>query len=107
MSIFSPLIEMFTYFALFSAAGYIFTALCPTLHLSHSFAYDGMHIDPAPEEQEIPVIEEPEDPEPELQQEEYPQAAPDFTAEEANPSEEGRQAHMIPSKNMNFVTHMH
>ncbi|WVZ90710.1 hypothetical protein U9M48_036989, partial [Paspalum notatum var. saurae] len=43
---------------------------------------------PAPEEQEIPVIEEPEDPEPKLQQEEYPQAAPDFTAEEANPSEE-------------------
>ncbi|WVZ53923.1 hypothetical protein U9M48_004809 [Paspalum notatum var. saurae] len=51
-----------------------------------------MHIDPAPEEQEIPVIEEPEDPEPELQQEEYPQAAPDFTAEEANPSEEGDRA---------------
>ena len=57
-----------------------------------SFHTLGMHIDPAPEEQEIPVIEEPEDPEPELQQEEHPQAAPDFTAEEANPSEEGRQA---------------
>ncbi|WVZ50286.1 hypothetical protein U9M48_001555 [Paspalum notatum var. saurae] len=48
-----------------------------------------MHIDPAPEEQEIPVIEEPEDPEPELQQEEYPQAAPDFTADDTDPSEEG------------------
>ena len=68
-----------------------------------------IHIDHVNEEQtqEQPLVEEPEDPEPELQQEEYPQAAPDFTAEEANPSEEGRQAHMIPSKNMNFVTHMH
>ena len=63
-----------------------------------SFHTLGMHIDPAPEEQEIPVIEEPEDPEPELQQEEHPQAAPDFTAEEANPSEEGRQALHSPSK---------
>jgi len=57
-----------------------------------------MHIDPVPEEQESPVIEEPEDPEPELQQEEHPQAAPDFAPEEANPSEEGRQALHSPSR---------
>ncbi|WVZ69984.1 hypothetical protein U9M48_018695, partial [Paspalum notatum var. saurae] len=51
---------------------------------------------PTPEEQEIPVIEEPEDPEPELQQEEHPRAAPDFTAEEANPSEEGMEFLFAP-----------
>ncbi|WVZ63447.1 hypothetical protein U9M48_013078, partial [Paspalum notatum var. saurae] len=36
---------------------------------------------------EQPLIEEPEDPEPDPQLEEYPQAAPDFASEEANPSE--------------------
>jgi hypothetical protein len=57
----------------------------------NSFAYDCMHIDPANQElqQEQPLIEEPEDEPP---QEEYQQAAPDLTTEEANPSEEGRQA---------------
>ncbi|WVZ97986.1 hypothetical protein U9M48_043481 [Paspalum notatum var. saurae] len=41
--------------------------------------------------QEQPLIEEPEDQEPDPQSEEYPQAAPDFASEEANPSEEGME----------------
>ncbi|WVZ49163.1 hypothetical protein U9M48_000540 [Paspalum notatum var. saurae] len=41
--------------------------------------------------QEQPLIEEPEDQEPDPQPEEYPQAAPDFASEEANPSEEGME----------------
>ena len=45
------------------------------------------------------MIEEPDDQEPEGQpQEEYPQATSDLTTEEANPSEEGRQDHANPSK---------
>ncbi|WVZ97987.1 hypothetical protein U9M48_043481 [Paspalum notatum var. saurae] len=47
--------------------------------------------------QEQPLIEEPEDQEPDPQSEEYPQAAPDFASEEANPSEEGRQDHILPA----------
>ncbi|WVZ93489.1 hypothetical protein U9M48_039464 [Paspalum notatum var. saurae] len=38
--------------------------------------------------QQLPLVEEPEDQEPvNPEQEEYPQAAPDFATEEANPSE--------------------
>ncbi|WVZ51821.1 hypothetical protein U9M48_002929 [Paspalum notatum var. saurae] len=50
-----------------------------------------MHIDTGNEEltQQPPLVEEPEDQEPvNPEQEEYPQAAPDFATEEANPSEE-------------------
>ena len=60
-----------------------------------------MHIDTGNEEltQQLPLVEEPEDQEPvNPKQEEYPQAAPDFATEEANPSEEGRQDHTLPSK---------
>ncbi|WVZ89946.1 hypothetical protein U9M48_036291, partial [Paspalum notatum var. saurae] len=45
--------------------------------------------------QEQPLIEEPEDQEPDPQPEEYPQAAPDFASEEANPSEEGVDWNLI------------
>ncbi|WVZ90043.1 hypothetical protein U9M48_036376 [Paspalum notatum var. saurae] len=45
--------------------------------------------------QEQPLIEEPEDQEPDSQPEEYPQAAPDFASEEANPSEEGVDWNLI------------
>ncbi|WVZ84220.1 hypothetical protein U9M48_031274 [Paspalum notatum var. saurae] len=61
------------------------------MHYVRSLHTLGMHIDPAPEEQEIPVIEEPRRPGTELQQEEYPQAAPDFTADDTDPSEEGME----------------
>ncbi|WVZ58101.1 hypothetical protein U9M48_008407 [Paspalum notatum var. saurae] len=56
-----------------------------------------MHIDHGIEEQtqEQPLIEEPEDQEPDPQPEEYPQAAPDFAFEEANPSEEGVDWNLI------------
>ncbi|WVZ76146.1 hypothetical protein U9M48_024144 [Paspalum notatum var. saurae] len=49
------------------------------------------HLDHGIEEQtqEQPLIEEPQDQEPDPQPKEYPQAAPDFASEEANPSEEG------------------
>ncbi|WVZ89424.1 hypothetical protein U9M48_035836 [Paspalum notatum var. saurae] len=45
------------------------------MHSLHSFAHDGMHIDPGVEEQtqEQPLIEEPEDPEPYPQQEDLRQ----------------------------------
>ena len=62
-----------------------------------------MHIDTGNEEltQQLPLVEEPEDQEPvNPEQEEYPPAAPDFATEEANPSEEGRQDHILPA---NFV----
>ncbi|WVZ97146.1 hypothetical protein U9M48_042701 [Paspalum notatum var. saurae] len=49
------------------------------------------------------MIEEPEDQEPDPQPEEYPQAAPDFASEEANPSEEGRQDHTLPANDLNTV----
>ncbi|WVZ77134.1 hypothetical protein U9M48_025034, partial [Paspalum notatum var. saurae] len=66
------------------------------IHRTH-FAYDGVHIDHGIEEQtpEQPLIEEPEDQEPDPQPEEYPQAAPDFASEEANPSEEGVDWNLI------------
>ena len=59
-----------------------------------------MHIDHGVEEQtqEQPLIEEPEDQEPDPQPEEYP-PAPDFASEKANPSEEGRQDHILPANN--------
>ncbi|WVZ83601.1 hypothetical protein U9M48_030732 [Paspalum notatum var. saurae] len=68
------------------------TALLHDIHRTH-FAYDGIRIDHGIEEQtpEQPLIEEPEDQEPDPQPEEYPQAAPDFASEEANPSEEGME----------------
>ncbi|WVZ81456.1 hypothetical protein U9M48_028831 [Paspalum notatum var. saurae] len=46
--------------------------------------------------QEQPLIEEPEDQEPDPQPEEYPQAAPDFASEKANPSEEGMEFLFVP-----------
>ncbi|WVZ85589.1 hypothetical protein U9M48_032498, partial [Paspalum notatum var. saurae] len=55
------------------------------IHRTH-FANDGIHIDHGIEEQtqEQPLIEEPEDQEPDPQPEEYPQAASDFASEKAN-----------------------
>ncbi|WVZ52739.1 hypothetical protein U9M48_003769 [Paspalum notatum var. saurae] len=62
------------------------------MHSLHSFAHDGMHIDPGVEEQtqEQPLIEEPEDPEPYPQQEDLQQAA-DSAPDDTNPSEEGME----------------
>ncbi|WVZ51673.1 hypothetical protein U9M48_002789 [Paspalum notatum var. saurae] len=59
------------------------------MHSLHSFAHDGMHIDPGVEEQtqEQPLIEEPEDPEPYPQQEDLQQAT-DSAPDDTNPSEE-------------------
>jgi hypothetical protein len=57
-----------------------------------------MHIDPAHEEQEQPVIEEPAEPEQNPEPEGPPQAA-DSAPEETDPSEEGRQAHILPANN--------
>jgi len=60
-----------------------------------------MHIDPASElpTQEQPLIEEPDDQEQESQpQEESSLPTSDFTVELADPTEEGRQDHTIPSK---------
>ena len=80
----------------------MFTAL--VLHCIHRthFAYDGMHIDQGIEEQtqEQPLIEKPEDQEPDPQPEEYPRATPDFASEEVNPSEEGRQDHTLLANNV-------
>ena len=93
---------MFTYFALFPL--WVICLLRSVLHCIHRthLAYDGIHIDHGIEEQtqEQPLIEEPEDQEPDLQPEEYPQAAPDFASEEANPSEQGRQDHILPANNV-------
>ncbi|WVZ61209.1 hypothetical protein U9M48_011120 [Paspalum notatum var. saurae] len=60
------------------------------MHSLHSFAHDGMHMDPGVEEQtqEQPLIEEPEDPEPYPQQEDLQQAA-DSAPDDTDPSEEG------------------
>ncbi|WVZ89578.1 hypothetical protein U9M48_035959 [Paspalum notatum var. saurae] len=61
----------------------------PTFAFAHLFAYDGIHIDHGIEEQtqEQPLIEEPEDPEPDPQQEGQQQAI-DSAPEETDPSEE-------------------
>ncbi|WVZ95416.1 hypothetical protein U9M48_041184 [Paspalum notatum var. saurae] len=58
------------------------------MHSLHSFAHDGMHIDPGVEERDAqPLIEEPEDPEPYPQQEDLRQAA-DSAPDDTDPSEE-------------------
>ena len=67
----------------------------------HSFAYDVVHIDLASElpTQEQPLIEEPDDQEQvSQQQEESSLPTSDLTIETADPTEEGRQDHAIPSK---------
>ncbi|WVZ92184.1 hypothetical protein U9M48_038268 [Paspalum notatum var. saurae] len=63
-------------------------------HFAPDFVY-AYHVNEE-QTQEQPLVEEPEDPEPELQQEEHPQAAPDFAPEEANPSEEGMEFLFAP-----------
>ncbi|WVZ58850.1 hypothetical protein U9M48_009076 [Paspalum notatum var. saurae] len=52
-----------------------------------------MHIEHGIEEQaqQQPLIEEPKTRNPSCSKKKYPRAAPDFTAEEANPSEEGME----------------
>ncbi|WVZ73673.1 hypothetical protein U9M48_021955 [Paspalum notatum var. saurae] len=60
------------------------------MHSLHSFAHDGMHIDPESRSGRGsgPPIEEPEDPEPYPQQEDLQQAA-DSAPDDTDPSEEG------------------
>ncbi|WVZ51401.1 hypothetical protein U9M48_002551, partial [Paspalum notatum var. saurae] len=59
------------------------------IHRTH-FAYDGIHIDHGIEERDAGTAADrgAKTGEPDPRPKEYPQAAPDFASEEANPSEE-------------------